>query len=256
VPTAVKHQRELGDDVQVIFVECQGADRDTYEAFAWKMKWMGNSAVWTDERPIPTTGTGLPETALIGVDGKVILQGHPGMLGKKLEDALTAEIKKSKQAPEGTSNDLKKAWGMFAKGDVAGAIAECDQVATDEASAAKAEFVARTVAKIERIKRMVDAGELHEASQLAGALEKSVKANVDLAAKLAEQTARIADPAMESEREASKALAALLDKIAVDKPFDAGNVKKVAALAAKYPGTKSAARAERFVELSKRKVDR
>lgn len=254
MPTAVKHQRELGDDVQVIFVECQGADRDTYEAFAWKMKWMGNAAVWTEERPIPTTGTGLPETALIGVDGRVVLQGNPGELGKKLDEALAAEIKKSKEAPEGTPAALKKAWTTFLKGDVAAALAECDKAGGDDAATAKSEFLARTNARIQRLKRMIDEGSLYEAERLADSLGKSVKSVEELSVPLAEQTARLADPALAKEREASKALSALLDKVATDKPFDAGNVKKVTALAQKFAGGKSAARAERFVELSKRKV--
>ena len=158
MPTAVKHQRELGDDIQVIFVECQGADRDTYEAFAWKMKWMGNAAMWTEERPLPTLGSGLPETALIGVDGTVILQGSPGALGKRLNEALDAEIKKSKQAPEGTPAELKKAWTHFLKGEVAAALAECDKLATPAANEAKEQFNSRMKAKVERLKRLIDEG--------------------------------------------------------------------------------------------------
>jgi hypothetical protein len=96
VPAATKLQEEYGDDIQVIFVECQGATREQFEAFAWSMKWMGNNAMWTEERPFATVGGGLPETALIGIYGRIIMQGHPGSYGKKLEAAIEAEIKKSK----------------------------------------------------------------------------------------------------------------------------------------------------------------
>jgi hypothetical protein len=256
VPTAVKHQRELGDDIQVIFVECQGADRDTYEAFAWKMKWMGNAAMWTEERPFPTLGSGLPETALIGVDGKVILQGSPGALGKRLNEALEAEIKKSKQAPEGTPAELKKAWVHFAKGEVAAALAECDKLATPAANEAKEQFNSRTKTKIERLKRLIDEGYVSEADTLAAELGKSLKGATELASQLAEQTARLAEPALANEREAAKAIDAALDKVALDKPFEPGNVKKIAALGEKFAGTKSAERAARFVALSKVKVER
>lgn len=256
MPTAVKHQRELGDDIQVIFVECQGADRDTYEAFAWKMKWMGNAAMWTEERPFPTLGSGLPETALIGVDGKLILQGHPGELGKRLNEALEAEIKKSKQAPEGTPAELKKAWTLFAKGEIAAALAECDKLATPAANEAKEQFNARTKVKFERLKRLIDEGYVAQADTLAAELGKGVKGATELASQLAELSARLADPALANEREASKAIDAALDKVALDKPFEPGNVKKIAALGEKFAGTKSAARATRFVALSKVKVDR
>lgn len=256
MPTAVKHQRELGDDLQVIFVECQGADRDTYEAFAWKMKWMGNAAMWTEERPFPTLGDGLPETALIGVDGRVILQGNPAALGKRLNEALAAEIKKSKQAPEGTPAELKKAWTLFAKGEIAAAIAECDKLATPEAGEAKAQFSARTKAKVERLKRLIDAGYVAQADALADELSASLTGATELSSQLAEQTARLAEPALANEREASKAIDSALDRLALDKPFEPGNVKKMAALAEKFAGTKSAERAARFVALSKVKLER
>jgi hypothetical protein len=254
VPAAVKHQRELGDDLQVIFVECQGADRDTYEAFAWKMKWMGNSAMWTDERPFATTGSGLPETALIGVDGTLIMQGHPGMLGKKLTEALEAEIEKSKKPPESAPAELKKAWTLFHKGDVAAAMAECEKVQHEQSESTKAEFESRTTARLQRASRMIDEGHLFEAEKQLAALEKSVKAHAELAAKVAEQSARLSAPDMAREREASKAVSALLDKLATEKPFDDGSVKKVNALAEKYKGTKSGERAARFVQLSKLKI--
>ena len=49
MPASTKLQEKFGDDVQVIFVECQNTPKDTYEAFAWKMKWMGNRSMWTAE---------------------------------------------------------------------------------------------------------------------------------------------------------------------------------------------------------------
>ena len=44
--------------------------------------------------------------------------------------------------------------------------------------------------------------------------------------------------------------------MALDKPFEPGNVKKIAALGEKFAGTKSAERAARFVALSKLKIER
>ncbi len=251
MPTAVKHQRELGDDVQVIFVECQGADRDTYEAFAWRMKWMGNAAMWTDERPMEMPGSGLPQTALIGVDGTVVLQGNPGALGKRLSEALEAEIKKSKQPPAQAPAELKKAWTLFLKGDLAGALAECDAATVPAAADTRTEFLARINARIERVKRMIEAGEFALAEEHTAALEKSVKGHAETAAKVAEQRAQLNDPANARAKEASKAFEALVEKISTEKPFDPGNVKKMSALAEKFSGTKAAERAERFVALSK-----
>jgi hypothetical protein len=251
VPASTKLQDKYGDDVQVIFVECQNTPKDEYEAFAWKMKWMGNGAMWTTERPIPTKGNGLPETALIGVDGTVIMQGNPGGFGKKFDEAIAAEIKKSKDAPADAPKELKKAWQLFHKGDLAGAIAECERVAGDAGAKAKKEFLAHTSGEIARAKWMIDNGYLTAAEKQLASLEKNVKSQADLAAKVTEQQGRLAASELAAEREADKAFASFVASVAKAKPFEPNNVKTAQSIAGKYPGTKTAARAERFVALSK-----
>lgn len=254
MPASVKLQEEFGDDVQVIFVHCQAPPQDEWEAFAWKMKWMGNGALWTEERPLNTIGEGLPETAVIGIDGSVLLQGYPGDFGKKLHETVAAEIKKAKDAPDGTPKELAKPWQLFNKGDVAGALAECDKLASEDATALKSRFVKLTLAKVERAQRMLDSGYVAEAEKLLGALDKVAKANPEIAEKLATQTARLATPEMAQERDAGKAFANFVGKIAKEKPFEEGNVKKAASIAEKFKGTKTAERAARFVALAKVKV--
>ena len=254
MPASIKLQEELGSDVQVIFVECQGTQDDVWEAFAWKMKWMGNDAMWTTERPIPTVGKGLPEVALIGIDGKVIMQGYPGDFGKKFEEAVVAEIKKSKSAPEGTPKELEKAWQLFRKGDLAGALAECDKVTTDGAKALRTELIAMTSAKIERAKWLLDNGFIGEGEKLLNSLAGQVKADATLASAHSDQKSRLATPEMAKEREADKALTSLVGKIAKEKPFEPGNVKKAQSLAEKHSGTRAAERASRLVALAQVKV--
>ena len=250
MPTAIKLQEQYGDSLQVIFVECQGANRDQYEAFAWKMKWMGNGAMWTEERPIPTTGSGLPETALIGVDGRVLMQGHPGELGSKLEEALAAEVKKSKAPPESAPAPLKKAWSAFLKGNVAAALAACDELGTDEAKAAREEFLARTKRRTARAKWLIDNGYVLEAERLVGALAKDVEGCAELEPLVASEAARIGTSEIAAEREAAKALAAHVGQVAKKKPFDPANVQKAGALAKKHAGTKSGERLARLVTLA------
>jgi len=251
VPASTKLQDRYGEDVQVIFVECQGTDKDVYEAFAWKMKWMGNRAMWTDERPIAMKGRGLPEAALIGVDGTVLLQGNPGGLGKKFEEAVAAELEKAKSAPEGTPKELEKAWQLFLEDDLAAAFAECDKVGSNDAATAREEFLERTRAWLARVKWQIDNGYVSEAEGQLGAIEKSVGDHTELAPKIAEQKQRLASADMEREREADKAFNLLVARIAKEKPFEDANVKKVESIASKFAGTKTAARAERFVALSR-----
>jgi hypothetical protein len=212
---------------------------------------MGNNAIWTEERPIPTVGNGLPETALIGIDGKVIMQGNPGEFGKKLEAAVEAEVKKAKSPPTGTPDALKPAWTAYLKGDVAGALAECDKVTSDEAKAAHELFVSKTKREIARVKWMVDNGYVSDAEKMAGDLTKAVKGNADLEKLVADQSARIKAPDMAAEKEAEKAVANFVKEIAKKKPFDPANVKKAESLDKKYSGTKAGGRAAHIAELAK-----
>ena len=214
MPASVKAQNTFGGDLQVIFVECQGTSPDVAEAFAWKMKWMGNSAMWTHDRPISTVGQGLPEVALIGIDGAVLMQGHPGELGKQLEETIASEIAKARKIrakePEGELAKARLAQGLL------------------------------------RVRGRIEEGRLEEADQLLSELEKAHKGNAELAL----ERKRLEDPALKAEREASKAWAAFEARVAPAKPFDAANVQKAESLAKKHAGTKTAARAEHFVKLS------
>jgi hypothetical protein len=247
----VKLQEQYGDDIQVIFVECQNTPKDVYEAFAWKQKWMGNNAWWTVERPFPTKGTGLPETALVGVDGTILMQGNPGSFGKKFEETIAAEVKKSKSAPASTPKALEGAWKSYAKGDVGAAIAECEKLATDDANKAKDEFVARITARITRTQWMIENGFLSAAEKSVTDLEKAVKGNADLTTKVAAKRSQLASKELDAEREADKALQSFVAEVAKKKPFEAPNVKKADTLAEKFKSTKTSARLERFVALSK-----
>lgn len=256
MPSSVKIQEQYGDDVQVIFVECQNTPKDVYEAFAWKSKWMGNGAWWTAERPMPTKGNGLPETALIGIDGTILMQGHPGNFGKKLEEAIAAEVKKSKSAPAGTPKALEGAWKAWAKGEIGAAIAECDKVGGADADKAKATFIARAEARIARAKWMIENGFLAAAEKDLEAVERAVKGHADLSAKISEQKAKLGGTELTNEREADKAFASFVAKVAKKKPFDAGSVREAEGLAKKFAGTKTAARIERFVALSKVEINK
>ena len=254
MPASIKLQQQYGDDVQVIFVESQRHSREEYEAFAWRAKWMGTNAMWTEEPPVQPTGTGLPECALIGVDGKILLQGNPLALKKQIDETVAAQVKLTKDAPVGAAADVKKAWAAFAKGDLAGALAQCDKAATDEAKKAKDEFLARVRGRIGRAKWMIDNSYLSEAGKLLGALEKLAKADAALSKEVADQSARLHDPAVAKEVEAGAALANLTEKMAGGKPFEDATVKKLSAIADKYKGTKAAERAAHLASLAKVKA--
>ncbi len=187
-------------------------------------------------------------------DGTVLLTGNPLEKEKQIKALIAAEIEKGKTAPPGTPKALAKAWSTFLKGDVAGAVTECDKLGTDEAKGAREEFLGRVQSKLVRASWLIDNGFLVQADALVAQLEKGTKGVPDLTANIAELTQALASDAASMEREAAKAVSSLHEKIAKEKPFDEGNVKKAKAIAEKFKGTKSGERAQHFVELSKIKV--
>jgi hypothetical protein len=252
VPASLKLQQQYGDDLQVIFAECQNFDNgDAVEAAAWRMKFMGTNAMWTEEPPLPIKGDGLPACALIGIDGKLLLEGNPLGLKKQIEENIATQVKLAKSGPADASGDAKKAWAAFAKGDYAGALALAAKLPADEAKKVSGELSARMGSRIARAKWSVDNGYVAEGKKQLGDLQAQVKTDAELSKQVADQLARLSEPALAKEAEASTALSNLTEKMVKDKPFDAGNVKKLEALATKFAGTKAAERASHLVALSK-----
>jgi hypothetical protein len=261
VPASLELQREYGSDLQVLFVECQGADLATAEAFAWRQKWMGTAAMWTTERPLDPEGNGLPAFALLDTEGNVLLKGNPLDMKKKIEEAIALQVEKAKSPPAGTPAKLAKAWGTFVKGNVAAALAECDKLGAadaglaETAQALRAQMVARTEARIARATWLGENGYPGEGREQLLALGKAVDGCAELVDAVARPLAKLAlTPALQAEIDATKALASLQQKMAKDKPFDDGNLKSLEKLAEKHAGTKAADRATHLLQLAKLKV--
>lgn len=257
MPASIKLQEEMGENLQVIFVESQGATRDKAEAFALQRKWLGTRAMWTDERPLSSPGNGLPAFVLIGVDGKVLLQGNPLAMKGKIEDAIDEQIKLAKQAPEGTPSKLKKAWVEFGKGNYANALAGAEKVRisaegdaelAQAATAALDAFRERVVGQLARVDKMMTAGDFVYAEELLDQLHKSVRGHDELEAEVGEVQQRLGSEESAGEREAAAALFKLEHKMA-----GKGKIEKhasaLAKLAEDHAGTKAAARASRLLTL-------
>jgi hypothetical protein len=255
VPASLELQEVHGDDLAVIFVECQGADDDTAEAFAWRQKWMGTAAMWTTERPMDPEGRGLPAFALLDVEGKLLLSGNPLAMKKEIEEAIASEVKRAKVPPTGTPPELAKVWASFVKGDVTAALAACDKFGEGElgeaAKSLRKEMIARTESRLARASWMGDNGYASDALARLGELAKDVKGNLDFEPKLTKELARLQAADRAAEIEASKSLAALQQKMLKDKPFEDSNAKALAKLAEKHAGTKAGERAARLARLAK-----
>jgi hypothetical protein len=257
VPASLKLQEELGDAVQVIFVESQGATRDKAEAFALRQKWLGGRAMWTDERPVDSQSNGLPSFVLIGIDGEVLLRGNPLAMKGDIEDTIAREIERSRAAPEGTPTKLKKAWSEYGKGNYAGALAEAEKVATESgddaelashAKQAADAFQKRVGSEVARVKAMLASGEYLAAEELLAALEKGTRAHETLAATVAEVRQELSSETLATEREAADALAKLEEKMYGKGKLDK-HLSSLEKLAEKYAGTKAGSRAKRILTL-------
>mgnify|MGYP001445454962 CR=1 FL=1 len=130
MPASLKLQEEYGDQIQVIFVESQGATGDAAEKFAFQRKWLSGHSMWTTERPFDSGSRGLPNFVLLSNDGEVLLKGNPMAMKGKIEDAIAAEVRKTKKAPADTPKALEKAWKEFRKGEYSKAITAAQKAAT------------------------------------------------------------------------------------------------------------------------------
>jgi len=254
VPSSIKMAREYGDDLGLLFVECQGATRDKQEAFAWKQKWMGTQAMWTTERPFSTGARGLPNFALLSSEGEVLLMGNPLAMHKKIEEAIEKEIAKSSKAPDDSPKSLKSTWKAFGKGNYGKAVAAARKIVDkggDDAEAAVAAIAtieARAAAKLDRVDRMIETGFVLEANAAVKGLAKSMS-GLEAAERAASIEERLGSDQLKKEMEAAKALSKL-EKALNEDGFEPKLVKQLEKLAGKHSGTKAASRAQHLAALA------
>ncbi len=261
MPASIKLQEEHADDLQVIFVESQGASRDKAAAFALRQKWFGTNAMWTDERPTKSPGRGLPAFVLLGNDGQILLSGNPLAQKGAIEDAIAAQLKLAKSAPQGTPSKLKKAWSELGKGNLAKALTAAEKVALnaddddllEAAESAIEVFTQRAESRLSRARAMMETGDYTFAEEQLDELTKSVKGHAALETRVAEARASLESDDLTVEREAAAALAKIERKMA-GKGGPAKQLSSLEKLAEKYPDTKAGARAGRYVQLIEMKL--
>lgn len=253
MPASIKLQEEFGDDLQVIFVESQGANRSKMEGFALRRKWLGTNAMWTTEHPFSMSSRGLPKYALIGADGTIIEEGrHTNSQTSKL---IADEIKSGRQMPAGTNKALKSAWKSFGKGDVGKAVMAAFKVRgkgdlIEEADAAIASFRKLTNQKLDKAEWCITNGYLVEAEDKLDGMLKGLKGAKVLHARALAIVERLGTSELEAELDACKKLDRILKKIHAD-GFGKNEAHKKALekLLKSLAGTKAAKRAEHLISL-------
>ena len=251
----MKKAREFGDDLAIIFVESQGATQERMERFVWDRGWMGTTAMWTREAPFRTGSNGIPNFALIGADGKILMKGHPMSMQSKVVKAIEAEIKKGKGAPDDAPRSLKSAYKALAKGDYAKAHAAARRVvarAGDDAAAAEA-FIesvdARFDKTLKRVEYLLSSGYALRATALHDELRAGAKGNDDLEARAAALTGSMNSDLISDEMKLDRAFSKLEEKLH-EKGLDEKLLKRVRKMAEKNEASRVMRRARRILDLA------
>lgn len=261
MPSSIKLKAELGDDLNVLFVESQGTSPDDTEAFIYRQKWGGSLAMWTHEAPCSSGTDGIPAYVLLGNNGQVLSSGYSG--DGKMKDLIAAEIKAAKAVPKDLPPALAKPWQDFQKGNYASAItgaqkaaesatADGKQPVADRAKELADEWTRRATNRVSRLKWLIDNAQFAKADAEVAALKISVKGLADLETKLGEHATRLTSEELKPAREAAKALDNVLGKVN-EKGIEDKTAKDLKKLAEKFTGTKPGERASRLARLFEKK---
>jgi hypothetical protein len=214
VPASLKLLDQYGDDLQVLFVESQGASAPEAATFVLKQKWLGRAnGIWTIERPCDSGSPGLPSAVLIGSDGRVLYNGNPLDGHKTIQKLVEADVAARRAAPAETPKALKPAWAAFGKGKVGEAIKLVDGIAEKDRAtlgeswqSSRDTFVKRVQGAIDRAQWELDHGYPTRCAARLDAAAKACEGLPELKQAVDAVRARLASPEGGAEREAAKLL--------------------------------------------------
>ena len=256
---AMKMQAEFGSDMQVIFVEVQGADRETMVSALLDRKWLGGSAIWTTERLFSTGMSGIPNYAVLDADGAVVMTGYSGRTGKLAEDKISELVKLRRKGRKDLPSSIAKLEVLVNKGDYQKALVGAAKLIAKpgskdvEAVLAGAKMVqARAKDEIAsafaRFDWMLGNGYPTLALELHKELSKELARMEDYSEQLGEMGATIASDVVKAELYAEKSFAKIKKSIDKDGGDDKQR-KKLLKLVAKHTGTAVAKRASFLANL-------
>jgi hypothetical protein len=213
VPASLKLQQQYGDDLQVLFVESQGASAAEAAAFVLKQKWLGGAGIWTTEHPCDSGSRSLPSAVLLGGDGRVLFNGNPLAAHKEIVRLVEQDAAARRTAPADVPKPLEPAWAAYGKGKIGSAfklldaIPEKDRPALGDAwQTTRGEFLKRTQHSIARAQWELEHGYPTRCAARLDALAKACEGQAELERAIDELRARLASPAGAAEREAAKLL--------------------------------------------------
>ena len=176
MPSAIKHDHELSSKGLVsVLVHSQQATPDELQAFLLKT-FPDNDCFVTPSAFVPTpASTGIPHAALIGVDGKLLWDGHPLGEPKKIQELIDAELLKVKKGWGETSEARKVRASLYGKNDLGGAAALIAALADgEEKTALQGELDRRYATQKKSITELQNQGRWLDSQAACKALLKDV----------------------------------------------------------------------------------
>lgn len=247
MPSAVKKDKELsGKGLVTILMERQGADEAALEGFLW-MKFPDCDAFACVNGAVPTPSSGgLPNGALIGVDGKLLWSGNPIRDAKKVEELIAVELDKVKKGWGDTAEARKVRQALYGKSNFAAALAVVQAMPEGEPrTALQQEVDARYASHKKSVTALQEDGRWDRAHEVCKELVKGVGRHEPWAAEAAELLATFASDTGKQEL----ALDAKLGKVL--KPMRDGKgegaPKKLESFLKGAEGSKVGARAQRIL---------
>jgi hypothetical protein len=247
VPSAIKHDHELAAQGLVsLLVHSQSATEDQLRAFMLKT-FPDNDCLVTAGAFVPSPEhSGIPHACLIGVDGKLLWDGHPLGEPKKLQELISAELTKVKKGWGETSEQKKVRAALYGKDDLATAATLVAAMPDGDAkSALQSEVDKRYAAKKKAVTTLLENGRPVEALAAAKDLLKSVGTKADWVGEVQPMLAEFDSEATKAELAADKKLAAALKQLREKKRDPAK--KALEALVKSAGSTKVGERAQRYL---------
>jgi hypothetical protein len=251
VPQAIKHDLEMRErGLVVILPECQGAALETLPAFLWQHFPTLQARVSIEHGTPVTRGRGIPWSALIGVDGKLLWSGSPSSGAKQVAALLETELKKVASGWGATPEAKKARAQLHGKRNLAEAKKVIDALADDnqEKAALQQELTAAFQWRIDGVKLLRDEGRFVEAKAAAAAAKKAVTGVAEWEAQVTPLVAAFESPEDQKELTYAKKIDGVLAGIRDKKTKVADAIKPLRAIAKSAAGTKAGERAEKLAD--------
>ncbi len=247
MPSAIKHDHELSTRGLVsVLVHSQAATPDQLQAFLLKT-FPENDCFVAPGGFVPTpASSGIPHAALIGVDGKLLWDGHPLGEPKKVQELIEAELVKVKKGWGDTAEIRKVRAALYGKDDLFGAAALVAAMPEGEPrTAMQSEVDRRYTQQKKMVTEQQNQGRWQLAQDTAKNLLKSVGTNPEWVAEVQPIVLAFDNPESKAELAADKKLEKI-EKQLRDKKRD-GAPKALEALIKSTPNSKVADRAQRLL---------